>query len=428
MNFKELRRWFLFIIILVVAVRAIFFFVVVPYNPVAQSRDIYLEIARNVVAGQGFSGGEKVQPTATRGPIPVYFFALVLWLFGDHTLSIALANWIVEAVTCLLLYPIAFDLFHSKPIAVITSLLFAFYGPGMNYSWQALSEPLFTMLLAAFVLGFLQALRSPSTLRFVIAGILLGLASLTRPIIQYYLLIAIAVLVWILYTHRWTMIKWAIALTASFIIMMTPWTIRNYLLFGEFIPVSSLFGFPFYQSNHALGEPDFLRPRSSAEARESLNRLLQLRFGPAYEELTQPQYDRAAKEEAIKIIRQSPGRYLVLSTVRFFRLWYFVYGASVHGTSSPIVSYLVLIQHGLLFLLAAIAWFYYRDKWWQRSVPLFTLLLYYVAGYTVIHVDVRFIVPVMPYVMLFVAVTIASFLLHLGPIWPDKLASGRLKV
>jgi 4-amino-4-deoxy-L-arabinose transferase-like glycosyltransferase len=103
MTFKELRWWLLFIIILVVTVRAIFFFVVVPYDPVAQSRDIYLEIARNVVAGQGFSGGEKVEPTATRGPIPVYFFALVLWLFGDHTLSIALANWLVEAMAGVLL-------------------------------------------------------------------------------------------------------------------------------------------------------------------------------------------------------------------------------------------------------------------------------------------------------------------------------------
>jgi hypothetical protein len=153
-----------------------------------------------------------------------------------------------------------------------------------------------------------------------------------------------------------------------------------------------------------------------------------MRFGPAYEELTQPQYDRAAKEEAIKIIKQYPGRYLVLSTVRFFRLWYFVYGASVHGTSSPIVSYLVLINHGVLLILAAIAWLYHRAKWWSRSVPILALLLYYVAGYTVIHVDVRFIVPVMPYVMLFAAVTIASFLPYLGRIWPIKLASGRLKV
>jgi 4-amino-4-deoxy-L-arabinose transferase-like glycosyltransferase len=417
MKFSDLR-WLLLIIVLVVVARAAFFFTAVPYSPEAKNRDYYLMIARNVVNDEGFSVfGE---PTLIRGPMPVYFFVTVLWLFGDHTLSIAFANWILDAVTAVLLYFIAFEIFHDRRLALMSSLLFAFYGPGIFYSWQALSEPLFGLILAAFVLSFLRTLRLPSTWGFAITGVLLGLTSLTRPIMQYYLPIAIVVtLAWLLRTRGRETIKWAAIFSLSFIVVITPWTIRNYMISGKFIPVSSHLGLPMYQSNYALGDPDFLRPHPHYEGNSAFKELLQERFGPAYQELTQPERDRIAKEEAIKIIRQHSGRYLILSTVRFFGIWYILYDGA------PMETFLVLLINGSLLALATIAFIFFRGQWLPQAILLIILLLYYIGGYSVTITSVRFSVPIAPYVMLFAAVSIVSLWDRTKHFWPDKLVRFR---
>lgn len=411
MKFSELR-WFFLIVVLVIVARAAFFFILVPYNPEAQNRDHYLMIARNVVDNKGFTLYNK--PTMVRGPMPVYFFAAILWLFGDHTLSIAFSNWILDAVTGVLLYLIALEIFHYKQIALVSSLLFAFYGPGIFYSWQALSEPLFGLMLAASILSFLRTLRSPSIGGFAITGMLFGVTCLTRPIMQYYLPIAIVTLVWLLRTRGKEIIKWAVALSLSFFMVLIPWTIRNYLISGQIIPVSSHLGVPMYQSNYALGEPDFLRPHPHYEGNSSLDELLQKRFGPAYKDLTRPQRDRIAREEAIKIIRQYPGRYLALSVVRFFGIWYMIYDGS------PLETLLVLMINVPLLTLAAIAFLHYRGEWLQQGVLLILLLLYYIAGYSVTITSVRFSVPIAPYVMLFAGVTIVNVLHRIRRTWPGQ--------
>ena len=75
---KELR-WVLLVAVLAVAVRAIYFFALVPWTPDAQDRDLYLQIARNVVANRGFSVGldtDTIVSTSMRPPFPVYFLQL----------------------------------------------------------------------------------------------------------------------------------------------------------------------------------------------------------------------------------------------------------------------------------------------------------------------------------------------------------------
>jgi len=340
-----------------------------------------------------------------------YFFAGVMWLFGDRTLSIAFSNWIVDVATSVLLYLVALEIFHNKQIALTSSLLFAFYVPEMYYSWQAISEPLFGLFLTAFVLSFLRALRSPSMGGFAITGTLLGAASLTRSTMLYYLPVAIVMLVWLLHARGKEVIKWAAIFSLSLIIIMTPWTIHKYLTFGEFIPGDSNLGRTLYHGSYTLGEPDFLRYRTSHEGSASLKKLLWKRIGFDYHYLPEPQFDRMATEEAIKIIRQYPDRYLVLSIVRLVRMWYFI-----EGLRSSL-SYLVLLLHISLLVLAVIAFLYYRGEWLRQGILLIILILFINVGSATVRTNVRYIVPVVPYLMLFAAVVIVNVLHRISYIW-----------
>jgi 4-amino-4-deoxy-L-arabinose transferase-like glycosyltransferase len=413
---KELR-WVLLVAVLAVAVRAVYFFAVVPWTPDAQDRDLYLQIARNVVADRGFSVGLDTDtiPTSMRPPFPVYYYAVILWIIGDHTLAIAFSNWGLDAAVCVLLYLLGLELFHDKHIALISSILFALYPPEIYYSWQALSEPSFCFFLSVFMLVFLRAVRLPSVIRFTSTGILLEATVLTRPIMQYYLPIAIATLIGLLYKRGRDIVKYGVWLTFSSLIVIIPWTLRNYFVFGQFISVSSMSGSNLYLDHYTLDTSDFLRPRKYLEESQvSLHKLLSGRFGPDYKDrLTQPERDAVAREEAVKMIVQYPGRYLVLSAVRFFRLWYYIYGVFNFGTSPPAVVYAVVAVHSTLWVLAVVAFVRYRNEWIRRSIPLLSLLLYYTLGYSAIHVQVRYVIPVVPYVMLFSSVAIYHLFGHI---------------
>src|SRR4030067_1842244 len=91
-------RWLLLIAALTILVRGIFFLVYMPHTPQLEDRDFWLQIARNLDNGNGYSSYIDM-PTAKRGPVGVYFFAALLWLFGDHALPILLGQWLVEAGT-----------------------------------------------------------------------------------------------------------------------------------------------------------------------------------------------------------------------------------------------------------------------------------------------------------------------------------------
>ena len=158
--------------------------------------DGWLDIARNVINGQGYVRLSSDVPTAARGPTVVYFFAAVLWLFGDNVWSIVSAQWRVDVATAIVVFFIALELFQDRRVAWVSSLFFALYGSGIIYTFRAYSEPLFTLILAGFTLSLLQALRQPQTWRFALCGALLGLCVMARPIMQFYPLFVLPLLYW----------------------------------------------------------------------------------------------------------------------------------------------------------------------------------------------------------------------------------------
>ncbi len=397
-------RWLLLIVVLAILARLFFFLIFVPYEPQLQNRDWWIHIARNIVAGEGYT---TYEPTAKRGPVGVFFFAGLLYLFGDHTLPILFGQWLAEAGTCVLLYFIAREVFREQRVALVSSATYALYGPAVFFSMQALAEPIFTLMVAGFTLSFIRALRSPSVSRFIVAGVLLGLATLARPITQYYLPFALAVMVWVL-RRQWNgLIKGAIAFSISFAVVMTPWIVRNYFTFGHFIFASSSSGLPLYQANYRLGEPDFLRPYMYQDANKAFVPLLLDRFGPGEgawgTAASEYEADLAARGMATEIIRAHPVRYVGLSFMRIYRLWFHIRDGSFSRDT-----YVALLFNGLLILLASATFIFYRGAWLRRAVPILVFLAYYTAGHMALIAQARNSVPIAPYVILFASYTLVN--------------------
>ncbi len=194
------RNVLLSLALIVVSVILIRFLFLVAYNPISfyaqRSPDYWLDIARNVASGEGYTWPGTGEPTSRRGPTVVYYFAAVIWLFGDNLWAIIMAQWLMDIGTAILIFLIAQHIFKNIHVALVSSLLFACYVPGLNFTIRAWSEPTFTFMLAALTLSTFYALRRPTAWRFAICGVCLGLAALARPIMQYYPLAMLVIIVW----------------------------------------------------------------------------------------------------------------------------------------------------------------------------------------------------------------------------------------
>jgi hypothetical protein len=97
-----------------------------------------------------------------------------------------------------------------------------------------ISEPLFVVLELGAALAVLRHRRRPETLHWAVAaGVLVGLASLTRsdgPLLALPLLAGV-----------WSRARpWAaVALAAAAILVIAPWTIRNAVVLHAFVPLST---------------------------------------------------------------------------------------------------------------------------------------------------------------------------------------------
>src|SRR4051812_34830273 len=134
MVLSKYRDWKLLMLVAAIALvaRVAFFFTYSPHNACEDMNvDDWLRTAENLVNGNGYTLVGPSIPTAKRGPVVVFFFAAILWLFGQHGLPIIIAQWIVDAATCVLLYLLVLKIFESRRVALVSSLLFACYVPEM---------------------------------------------------------------------------------------------------------------------------------------------------------------------------------------------------------------------------------------------------------------------------------------------------------
>ena len=403
-------------VILTILARLAFYFVSAQdYRYQNMAIDGWLQTAQFLVSGAGYSRHLPGIPTALRGPVVVYLFAAILWLFGQHSLPIIIAQWIMDAGTCVMLYLLALELFDDRRVALASSLLFAFYVPEMTVTLRAWSEPLFTLLLTAFTLSFLRTLRFPVARLFALTGFLLGLTILVRPAMQFYPLVVFILTFWYLHKQWGVVVKGLGILSITLAIVLAPWTIRNYLIFGHFIPASTQGGYTLFESNHALGEPDFLRYREHKESASVLMKTLEPRIGPtsdpsniflhAWENgMSEYEVEQVARQQAIQIILAHPDRYFVLCLVRFIRLWFNL----GYGTPPSWQSYMAAVANGVLLMLALAAFLFYRGPWVKRAMPLVAVVAFNTAVYTATQALIRYSIPVMPYVILVAAFTLVK--------------------
>lgn len=204
----------------------------------AADATIYPQIAENLLDGYGFSIDDREPYLENSGFAPgyPYFLAGLYAVFGRSPYPAAIIQILFLLLVLAVLYRFILARYGSRS----AMWMGIFFITDMNlamFSFQQLSEPLFLVLFVPGLLLFLKALEDKSIRNAIIAGGLLGLATLVRTITLYF---AVPLLLFVLTLgstwrrgFKWfRLLQVAIILVVQLLII-TPWIVRNRVVFGQ---------------------------------------------------------------------------------------------------------------------------------------------------------------------------------------------------
>ena len=227
----------------------------------------YGVIARNLADGLGYSytwytssGLPMTLPSAYMPPGLVFLEYGIIEIFG-YTIAAALAIFIIHLLmgvaSIWLIGKITDRMFSDHRISGVARWIVALYPPFI-YTAMSFGITTLVMFVSLGVLHNALALadkiqRGDPTLRsMILLGASCGLLMLTRgegPLIVLATFVVLAIKLHSIEAYRFRQLLAPIVIA---FILIAPWTIRNYLVFDEFIPVSSNGSFNFWRGNNGI--------------------------------------------------------------------------------------------------------------------------------------------------------------------------------
>jgi len=162
-------------------------------------------------------------PEAIRTPGYPAFLAALDLAFGQSHLVIAVAQAVLFAAICVLVFAIG-RMVASDGVAFAAGLAAALYPPLPYFGALALTEVFTTFLVTLGMLLWLVGLRQRATGKLVISGAIFAWTALTRPTFQYLPAFLVAA-AWLAAprAERAHRIRGGLAMIAAFVAVLTPW-------------------------------------------------------------------------------------------------------------------------------------------------------------------------------------------------------------
>lgn len=220
----------------------------------------YDEMAANLASGKGLTQliDGSLTPVIYRSPGFPMFLAGIYYIFGHHYITAKIIQAVIGALFCIVIFLIANMIYDNAIIGLIASLFTALYKPFISgfyyYGGPASlrSEYFCTFMVGLAILALFYFIKKEDIKTGILAGIFMGLAVLTR---TEFALFPIVLIIYLLYISKLSLkvlLKKYFVVYLFIILTISPWIVRNYIVFKEFIPLSTTGGITFWVGNNAL--------------------------------------------------------------------------------------------------------------------------------------------------------------------------------
>jgi 4-amino-4-deoxy-L-arabinose transferase-like glycosyltransferase len=212
------------------AIRLFYIFVIAP-EPIGVGGDAsFYHSAANLIA-QGHFFYRRIfshtYPTALHPPLYSILLAPVALVGGVHLLPQRLVGLLLGSVNVGLIGVLGRRISGGERVGLIASAIAAVYPPFITADGSIMSEPLYVFLLVVALLLATQLIGRPAVARAAAIGVVIGLGVLTRTEAILWLPFLAWPAVW---KGGW---KPLVAATAAALIVVSPWVIRNEVVFHK---------------------------------------------------------------------------------------------------------------------------------------------------------------------------------------------------
>jgi 4-amino-4-deoxy-L-arabinose transferase-like glycosyltransferase len=369
-------------------------------------------IAFNLVEFGEFAIASGI-PSLDYEPLYPMTLAFAYGLFGKTWFGVTLIQATFHAVTAVLIYGIASKLF-TRVAGAVSAIYFAFYPYLFFHSLSVVDITLYVFFCTFFIWVVTRAETSQNLRLYILAGLTLGAALLTRASTLAYLPVPGLILVYYASKDDMTLgVKRMLVLLLAFSVVVGPWVFRNYLYSG--VPVISTHGpFGMWQGNNQ-------RSLEYLKKDISLDRIYHVEPPQIYQDFpTRPRPPREAvkvaaayQAEAIGFIKDHPEEFGKLSLVKFQKFWSWSitprmesYKYSSHNLRQTVY----FLSYVPLLLLAPLGFVILFRRNRTAAVMLLGVLVTYTLAHMIVMGFTRARLPIDPILMILAGISVAQII------------------
>src|SRR5271155_4184413 len=275
-------------------------------------------VGRSVALGQRFSNpyGGDTCPTAWEPPLYPYLIGGVFKVFGIYTYASAWVllsiNSLLAALTTIPVFLIPHKTFGPQ-VALWSARAWALNPYVWYWSVHWIWDTTFTPLMLALIFLISLELRQwPGWRGWTVFGALWGVGALANPPMLAFLPFS-GLWIWRQRYRRGLPSFGGVVLSSfTFFLVLSPWLVRNYEVFGRFVFIRDDFGLQFRLGNNRFADGMLI-----ATLQPNLN---QPEF-EKFQRLGEIAYEADCRRLAFDWIRANPRRFAVISMKRFFYYW-----------------------------------------------------------------------------------------------------------
>jgi len=374
-----------------------------------------------------------------RAPLYPYLLAFLAWVTGSSIFWAKALQTLISAGTAVFVFLIGARLVN-RPTGIISGLAYALYGTLIFYETMFLIPVTFLFFLSWAMYRVVAHADSPSAKTWLVTGLIFGLAAISRPNV---LLVIPLLMLWMFYAWRRERgpvgrVRLPVVLLVGVIAAVAPVTVRNIVVTGEFILISSQGGINLYLGNNPVADGlTMVMPEVDLDESVSWRRFGAVTAAAAEHEtgrrMSESELSSFWAGKAVDFIAYHPDRFLTL-------LWKkTVYLVSGFENSDNIDIY---HQRGKSLLLSALLWkgplFFpfglllplavmgvcLQRQSLRRLLPVYIFLLAYVPSIVLFLVTARHRLPLVPFLIILAAGGLVELLTEGRRLPVRKLVAG----
>ncbi len=338
-------------------------------------------------------------------PLTGMIYSIFFKIFGEGALfikSVRVFQATLHILTAIGAASIAYSLFKNRLTSVIVLFSIIIYPSFVAYQAILTTETIFTFFLVwGFSFLYMWCDSTKNTM-FCLSALTMILSLYVKATITTVmpLLIASRSLV---VTNKWgKRMQYMLASCFLFVLCMSPWWIRNWNIFGEFIPLTTSASMNLYLGNNPVNKHVGIDWSTDVDL-EKVKEIHELK-----DELL---ISKAFSKEAKSYIMNNKVEFVTKMWPKFKRFWNFRsnYEGDKYSMAFRMYNLFLLLSWGIACPLGLLSAFLNREKW-KDFLPIFFLIAYFTFVHVVSIASLRYRQPIEPFFIILGADCVTRFL------------------